>query len=322
MAVTLKEIAEKAGVSIRSVTRALKGQDGLAEKKRQEIVEIASRLGYVPNVAARNLRMRKSNFIGIVNSPNSNEIWQRKMVDLQARLEHQGFFPLVGLFHQNPAELQAMLRDWAGIVDTVVFFAWYGGAMPEKVLHGLPQRFIFADCLTQGQGNGFGTVINIDRSVGIKTGVVELIERGYRRIGRCGNNNMARAEGFDGAFENVPSNQVERLFFNTEKAEFADGYKMGNEIVLSGVDAVFFDTDRLALGFLKYAYENDVKIPQDIAVIGFDDDMAGIYSCPSLSSVAHPIAEINGKIVELMKKGDENTGQFIYPTTFIRRESI
>ena len=92
MAVTLKQISEEAGVSIRTVNRALKEQSGISDVKRQEILEAAARMGYIPNIAARNLRLRKSNFVGIVTGTNENDIFIRKSHDLQQRLEVHGFF--------------------------------------------------------------------------------------------------------------------------------------------------------------------------------------------------------------------------------------
>jgi len=103
---------------------------------------------------------------------------------------------------------------------------------------------------------------------------------------------------------------------------FEDGYKFGEKLVKSKADAVFFDTDRMAFGFLKYAWEKGVRIPDDIAVVGFDDDPWGSFSCPSLSTVAHPIAEVNEKIVELAEQRSSAPSTVIFPTKFIKRQSV
>ena len=93
---TLKKIAELTGVSIRSVNRALNGAAGLSAEKRRLILETAARIGYTPNVAARNLRLQRNNFVGIV-IPHSavnaqsgcyTSIMSRKINELQQRLEH------------------------------------------------------------------------------------------------------------------------------------------------------------------------------------------------------------------------------------------
>ena len=318
MAATLKEVAEVSGTSVRSVTRALKGQPGLSDEKRATIVQIAKELGYVPNIAARNLRMRQSNFVGIVVPINLHEVNQRRLADLQTRLEAEGMFPLMGNM-RNQEELLQMLREWTGIVSTVIFLAWDGMLDSKSLLKGFDQNYIFVDC-TSGT-NQRDVVITVDRQAGVRQGVAQLVASGHRHIAYCGYSMPNRISGFNSAFEAVSPDKTEKLFITTEQIDFADGYKVAPEIMKSKADAVFFITDRPALGFLKYAYEHNIRIPDDIAVIGFDDDQPGCYSCPALSSVAHPISEINEKIIEILVTKNLTQKEFSYKTVYNQRES-
>jgi DNA-binding LacI/PurR family transcriptional regulator len=318
MAATLKEIADVSGTSVRSVTRALKGQPGLSAEKRLAIVQIAKDLGYVPNIAARNLRMRQSNFIGIVVPMTQHEVHQRRLADLQTRLEVEGMFPLMGNLCK-PKELHQMLREWTGIVNTVIFLAWDRKLNSESLLKGFNQNYIFIDC--EGGMNQRDITISVDRQAGIKQGIAQLVASGCQRIAYCGCNMPNRMSGFNSALEAVNSDKTKKLFIKTKQIDFADGYQVAPEIMQSQADAVFFITDRLAMGFLKYAYEHNIRIPDDIAVIGFDDDQPGRYSCPALSSVAHPISEINKKIIELIVTKNFMTKEFSYKTVYIQRES-
>ncbi len=77
----------------------------------------------------------------------------------------------------------------------------------------------------------------------------------------------------------------------------------------------------MALGFYKYAQENSISIPDQIAVIGFDDDAAGQYAFPGLSTVSHPLTAISRKTVELTKTSLSKAGQLTLDTKFIQRES-
>jgi DNA-binding LacI/PurR family transcriptional regulator len=319
MAVTLKQIAEDAGVSIRTVNRALKEQAGISDVKRQEILEAAARMGYIPNIAARNLRLRKSNFVGIVTGTNENDIFIRKSHDLQQRLEVHDFFPIVGLLQDTRDTVRTMLSEWAGMVDTVVLFAWRNW-LPEDVLVSLPQQFIFVDCTQVPQNCRFHQ-IKIDRSSGIKDAILFLLESGRSRIVRCGSISD-RVEGVEKAFRCFRGRSAEKILIQTGGSEFEDGYKLGKELMESNADAVFFDTDRMAFGFLKYAWEEGIRIPDDIAVVGFDDDPWGNYSCPSLSTVAHPIAEVNERIVELAERRSASPETIIFPTKFVKRQSV
>ena len=109
--------------------------------------------------------------------------------------------------------------------------------------------------------------------------------------------------------------------FLESPSEFRDGYSQGPAILQRNPDAVFFDTDRMAAGFLKFAMERNIAIPGKIAVVGFDDDLIGRMSAPSLSSVAHPIAEINTEIVSILTGERQGKIRKVFPTRFIPRES-
>lgn len=318
VAVTLKEIAEASGTSIRSVNRALKGESGVRAEKRAAIYKIADQLGYVPNIAARNLRTQQSNFVGMVVPLTQTEVRQRQLTDLQSRLEAEDMFPLMGHLG-NPQHLQQMLREWTGIVSTVIFFAWSPRMDSMSLLNGFSQNYIFVDC--QLTDNPRDIIITIDRTAGIKEGVTQLLNSGHRRIAYCGNKMLNRISGFNSAFDDSNSVKPEQLFIATQRNDFADGYDVAPKIMANKVDAIFCATDRLALGFLKYAYKHNIRIPRDIAVIGFDDDRTGRYSCPSLSSVAQPIVPINKKIIEILVSKNLTTKEFSFKTTYNQRES-
>jgi DNA-binding LacI/PurR family transcriptional regulator len=314
--VTLKEIADAAKTSIRTVNRALKNQNGISDAKRAEILGLAAEMGYTPNIAARNLRLQRSNFVGILGGLRGQGVFMRKTTDLQHRLELKGFFPVLGVLPDTEEETQTMLREWAGFVSTVVLFEWRQWE-PEKVLRCLPQHFIFVD---RGNISGFHS-LEIDRSSGISDGIKYLVETGKKKIVRAGNID-SREEGFQKAFEALKGKDApERIHIAASNSEFEDGYNLGRDVLNTGADAVFFDTDRMAFGFLKYAWENNIRIPEKIAVIGFDDDPGCIQSCPALSTVAHPIAEMNDKIVELVERNTQERELCVFSTKFIKRES-
>ncbi|MDD5596957.1 MAG: LacI family DNA-binding transcriptional regulator [Victivallaceae bacterium] len=314
--ITLKELAELAHTSIRSVNRALKGESGVGEDRRAAILKLASELGYVPNVAARNLRLRRSNFVGVLSSNYGNNIHLRKLYGLVRKLEEHAYFPLLSVAPGDVESVSRMFREWSGFVNYVVVL---GGLRPQVLeeFEKMPQHFILVD-------NEMDTAncsrLLIDRSTGIKDGILHLARNGRSRLARCGNI-PSREAGLRKAFEELPEGRKLDFVYFKSKADFEDGWAIGPELMASGADAVFFDTDRMALGFLKYAWKNRIRIPEDISVIGFDDDPMDTQACPALSTVAHPIDEINDKIIELIEQRAENGGDFVFATKFINRES-
>ncbi len=316
--VTLKQIAKGADTSIRTVTRALKRQNGVSKIKRTEILRLANEMGYVPNIAARNLRLRKSNFVGIIGGDIGREsVFLRKANDLQQKLKQNGYYPVLGGLPKNEDLLKDILREWAGFVSTVIFYNYSISNSPE-MFAGLPQHFIFVDASPVAGCYH----LDINRASGVHDGVLHLLQTGRRCIVRCGSVDVGRKDGFDQAFDSFSqSEKPRRIHLPTVKCNFKEGYSMAEKILASGADAVFFDTDRMAFGFLKYAWEKRIEIPGQIAVIGFDDDPWGKLSCPALSTVAHPIEELSEAIITLIEQLPENPATLTFDTKFIRRES-
>jgi len=315
--ITLKELAERANTSIRSVNRALKGQDGIGKDKRAEILNLASELGYTPNIAARNLRLQRSNFIGILGGNRGNNIHLRRLHMLVQELEEHDYFPLLAMQPEDVETVTQVFREWAGFVNHIIVF---NSLKPEvlKEFEKMPQHFILVD---NNIDSNVCSRLLIDRSNGIKDGILHLAKNKRKKLARCGDIS-SRQLGLKKAFKELQeNNKIDFIHFES-KSNFEDGFAIGAKLMASGADAVFFDTDRMALGFLKYAWRNGIKVPEDISVIGFDDDPIGLQSCPALSTVAHPIKEINNKIIELIEQNAKGGEDFVFSTKFINRESV
>lgn len=317
MSTTLKDLAEAAGMSIRSVRRVLAGEPGISEESRKKVAAIVRRIGYVPNIAARNLRMQRSSFVGLISSTNTADVYLRREHALIKRFEEAGLHPLIAALPQSPEELRQLVQRWSGIVNEVV---WETSPPPEiiAILPELPMRFVLVDAEVNGENF---CSIGIDRSAGIRDAVMSLLRAGRRRIVHCGKLANRRA-GFEAAFAAVSgSDGPERLFLEPADLEFEDGYRAGEQLLDMKADAVFFDVDRMAFGFLRYAWEKRIAVPRQIAVIGFDDELYGRYSCPTLSTVAQPINSINAAVVKLLGEGFEPETGMWFPTSFVMRES-
>ena len=320
--ITLKQLAELSGLSVRTVSRVLKNQANVVPEKREMVLKLAEEYHYVPNMAARNLRLRKKSFVGILCRDFGTEVFVQKINDLELRLSAAGYYPVLGHLDRSPADLERMLNDWAGIAGYVVVM----NSVPENALHylnhlagkRLPLRFIFVD--QPGERNAH--TLLIDRASGVCDAVSSLVEQGRRRILHCGCLD-SRKEGIRQAFDRLPkgaAGNIESLHIESH-GEFENGYSEGARIMASGADAVLFDTDRMAAGFLKYAAEERIDVPDRIAVVGFDDDIVARMSVPSLSTVAHPVSEINSTILEIIERNPEEIVRRIFPTRFVPRDS-
>ena len=321
-AATLKQLSELTGISIRSVNRALHGDTGLSSEKRALVLAAAARIGYTPNIAARNLRLKQNNFVGIVvpntvdeSEPAGAMITSRKINQLQLKLERDGFFTLFGIDTGKAEDMRNLLRQWTGLVSCVIFFSWNPQWRQDKILEKLPLQCIFVDISTD-----FGHSMIIDRAPGIFDGIRFLLEHGCSKLARCGDIST-RDLGFNAALQDLSGRSISHHHYRLP-SNFEEGFRIGAELIQKQYDAVFFDTDRMAFGFLKYCWKNGIRIPQDIAVIGFDDEYWDAYSCPSLSTVAHPTGEMTAAISELVRSPKNERQCLHFKTRFIRRESV
>ena len=313
--ITLKKLSELSGLSIRTVSRVLKNQANVVPEKRELVLKLAEQYHYLPNMAARNLRLQKKNFVGILSSNFQTEVFLQKVNDLERRLFSAGYYPILGRPDDFSTDFRKMMQDWSGVMDYVVVFE-LPSRHAEMALSDFPLDFIFVD---RGIVPGHHSLL-IDRAGGVCEAIKHLLHCGRRKILHCGTQ-ISRKKGVQLAFNELGGQYgAERLFLESQ-AEFIDGYSLGPTILCYKPDALFFDTDRMAAGFLKYAAERRISIPDDIAVVGFDDDLICRMSAPALSSVAHPIAEINSEIVSILTNPPEKKVRKTFPTRFVPRES-
>lgn len=315
--VTLKKLAELSGLSIRTVNRVLKDHGDVSPEKRALVRKLAEEYNYMPNIAARNFRLRRNNVVGVVMCDRMPcEANMQKLADLERTLTSGGYYPLLGSACDR--DLRRILEEWNGIVGVVVVFNFRPscGELPE--MKNCPYTFILVDSGNIGADECHRVIV--DRGPGVAAACASLADAGCRRIAQCGTTSLRWplvrrcAETFGG--------RAEFLHIESTRSEAEDGFTAGPAIMRSGADAVFFDTDRMAAGFYRYAWKNRIRIPEDISVAGFDDDAAAAALPPPLSSVAHPVAEISAAVLELIVGNPVRPETRKLETRFVRRASI
>ena len=317
--ITLKQLSELSGLSIRTVSRVLKGQAHVVPEKRDLILKLAHEHRYVPNMAARNLRLNRKNIVGIICANTMQEVGVKKLHDLETQLETCGCYPLIGRLDSNPLKVRHMLDEWSGVTNHVVVIPSITEGITTETLEILRQYPLTAIFIDQKGIEGAHT-LNINRATGIRSAIIHLIQSGRKKILRCGDIET-RDSGLAAAFEETALAQRPEFIRIKCTSNFKDGFELGSRIMDSGADAVFFDTDRMALGFMNYAAANAISIPERIAVIGFDDDNSGRMIYPSLSTVAHPIEELNRAVIDIIQSDNPAIVRKSFDTKFIRRAS-
>lgn len=302
---SLKEIAESTGLSIRTVSRALRGVGSVKGGTRERILECARRLNYRPNLAARSLRTGKSHNLTVL-VPTTDELAMNKIAAFEETTREAGYTVdvsfVTGGVAGNPEAAQVLLEQVlmkrpAGVMQiTAVESPDF--SLTDKLLEaGIPTVCIdFRHAKTAS--------VCVDRQQGVYESVHYLARTGRKRIAFLGPVDLkharTRLDGYDRALQEL---EQEPQYLSTGKA---DTFQAGREAALvflsmaTRPDAVQVHTDLMALGFLAGLYGHGVCVPRDVAVVGFDNRGASALSAPPLTTVAQPNRDVGRCAAELL----------------------
>ncbi|WP_407351334.1 LacI family DNA-binding transcriptional regulator [Luteimonas sp. R10] len=324
MSVTIKDVAREANVSVATVSRALNGHDNVAEEVRQRVLGVADRLRYSPHHAARSLSSRRTQTIGVVLPDLYGEFFSELMrgIDLVAR--ERGLHLLVSSYHGDPAAQGAALRAMRGRVDGLLVmspFVGERGFLERSLAPALP-----AVLINSGDADDH-PVIRVDSYGGARAMVRHLAEAGHRDIafiaGPDGNfDARERLRGYrDALAEMLPGAEPRVLPGDFDEAS---GHRAGRELLAADArpDAVFAANDMMALGCLFAFSQAGVRVPDDIALAGFDDIPLARYVHPSLTTMRVDIAELGGAALRaLLQEHQGGRVTALVPELVVRESS-
>ena len=311
MAITIKEVAREAGVSVATVSRVFTGKGPVQEETRRRVLEVAARLRYLPNAAARSLTTNKTGAIGVLLPDLYGEFFSEVIrgIDLAAR--RHGYHVFVSSSHNDRTEVETVLRALRGRVDGLLVMSPEADA--QALQANLPAALPVTLINTPGEDSAFPT-LNIDNHGGAFAMTRHLAGLGHRRIafvqGAPGNHDAwERRRGFLEAMSETP--ETPGLTAVEIPGEFSEesGYRAG--IAILRLDprptAVFAANDAMAIGVLSALQEAGVRVPGDIAVTGFDDIPVARFLTPPLTTVRVGIAELGARALERLL--DAMTGE-------------
>lgn len=300
MAVTIKDVAREAKVSVASVSRALNNSANVTEITRRRIIGVAEKLRYVPHSAARSLITRRTQTVGALLPDLFGEFFSELIrgIDLAARA--RGLHLLVSSSHGNPSEAATALRAMQGRVDGVLVMSPHIDAefLTEHLADSLPAVLIN----TAAKTNKYPT-LNIDNYGGACAMTQHLLAGGFDSIafvtGPAGNFDASeRLRGFNDA---VAASET-RIDVQILHGDFTEesGYRIGKTLCAQAKRprVVFAANDMMAIGLLLALNENGVRVPDDIALAGFDDIPIARFVNPPLTTVRVRIAELGRSALE------------------------
>ena len=330
MVATRREVAEAAQVSLRTVSNVVNGFANIAPHTRERVLKVIEELDYRPSEIARMLKRGRSGLIALVlpelDTPYFAEL-TRAFVELGAS---HGFTVVIDQTDGDVERERELISqtDRGALFDGLVVSPI--GLRPSDLAGISPERPVVF--LGEDSHTGFDQVM-IDNFAASRDAVRHLIESGRTRIGAIGAqknhqpSSTQRLAGYEQALTDAGIARDPALIGNVEAFRRRDGAAAMNDLLSAGaqLDAIFCFSDPLALGAMHILHKRDIRMPQDIAVVGFDDIEDGHYSTPSLSSVSPDKRFIAAKALDLLRARLDGTNlppaSYLAPYTLIERGS-
>jgi DNA-binding LacI/PurR family transcriptional regulator len=329
---TLEEVALRAGVSRATVSRVINDSPKVSDMARAQVLHAIGELGYVPNRAARSLVTRRANSIALVIAEPGTRLFGdpyfagivRGVSQALAQTDEQ----LILLMSQSPDDLPRIERYLQnGHVDGVLLVSLHGDDdLPARIQQrGLP-------VVAGGRPLTAGTVpyVDADNVGGARRAVTHLLASGRQHVGTItGPLDMsAGVDRRDGYLAALAAAGIELDSRYVAEGDFGEpsGYEATRGLLhrCPNLDAIFAASDLMAMGALRALTESGRRVPDDVALIGFDDSGPAQTAEPPLSTVRQPVARMGVEMTRLlldMIDGIDRPRQLILDTELVLRRS-
>jgi LacI family transcriptional regulator len=316
---TIRDIAQKAGVSITTASYVLNNTGNISAATRQRVLQAAEELNYHPNAFARHLKKVKTRTLGVFITRFGGAFYEEILEGIHAVILDTDYELIVSPETRSPRRLLHYRQ-----VDGAIVF---DSKIPDQSILKLASRrfpIVVLDRLLQ---NDFLLPLLLDNVSGVREAFLHLYSQGARR--------MVFVAGAPDSIDNTERMQTflseaQRHHLNVPvyQGNFTEqsGYEAALSIIRSGAlpEAIFCANDQMAIGVLRAMHEHHLRAPADIAVIGFDDIPIARYMHPSLSTIGASRFEWGAaatrQLLDFLERGLPFQPYRI-PTRFIARQS-
>ena len=289
VAVTIKDIAKNAGVSVTTVSRVLNGKPDVNIETENRVQEVIKNLGYSPNSVARGLVLRKTNVIGFVVPDIMNPNFPELARGVMERAEHYGYSVIfVDTNHDSKVEKKAIKLLRSNQVDGIIVS--FTEANQDELVKLKKESFPSVQVYRKSPHSVLSTIA-IDNVASAYRAVKFLIKSGHTHIGHITTgektqSGLERLQGYRKAMKEacIP---VEDSWIQSCPHSAEDGEKAADRLLNADgrITAVFSSHDLMAVGVYESVYKRGLSIPADISVIGHDDIGISKYLRPKLTTI-------------------------------------
>ena len=300
MSVSIKDLAEKAGVSPSTVSRALKNHPRIGEDTRQAIQALAQELGYVPSEAARALVGQAAPAIGVALPDFRDPFYMGMLAGIEEIAIQEQHDLFIGGFNRDPGRERKLFdafeeKRLAGIV--------VAGSLVDDAYLSRARRRLPAVLVNHCE---YPAAVAIDQTLGMKQAVAHLADLGHERIayvtlGQRSSSNTLRQRGYEQGLAEAKLPRDEQLIVPGNGGMAGGEQAVTQLLALSELPtAVVCYNDRTAIGVIQALDQRGLQVPEDISVIGFDDLEIAAFYVPSLTTVRQPDMELGRRAARML----------------------
>ncbi len=302
--VTIKDVANESGVAISTVSNVLNNVEVVSEETRKKVLEAVEKLNYVPNMNARFLKSPKKNTIGLFLPSIQGDYYKMLMQAVHLQCRMRGYLLNIYVSNENTSEEIYGMIISSGVEGAIVLNERLNDNYIERIAQKkLPIVFIDREYT----GDRMSSVV-IDNVQGAVLAMEYLIKQGHRRIGYIhgveNSDDAARFDAYTGIMEKYGLIPDESIILRGYFEEVV-AYSEMRVLLLKGVqlpDAFFCANDEMAWGCIRALTEAGVKVPDQISIMGFDDNTLAPFYTPSITTIHSPVTELgNASALELIR---------------------
>jgi DNA-binding LacI/PurR family transcriptional regulator len=304
--VTIQDVASKAGVSRQTVSRVINGKGEVSGRTRERVLAVIQELGYRPSEIARSLVRHKTNTLGLITADFSDYFFTQVIVGAEAEARRHGYFFLLCSTERNPADEPEYLRLLSERQVDGVLFARPSTEPDSRHLASLIRQGVPCVCTAYRLPGESLIVVDVDNELGGRLATGCLLRAGRRRIGMITGpphwlSARNRWRGYRAALEEggLPYDEGIIAFGDWS---YESGYAAMKALLEEepALDGLFAHNDCMAIGAMRALAECGRRVPDDVAVVGFDDIPVAAYCNPPLSTVRQPMRQVGELAARLL----------------------
>ncbi len=327
--VTILQVAQEAGVSVATVSRVINKSGKVKEKTIQKVTDAIEKLGYAPNLQARNLRRNESGAILVLLPNITNYYYAHIFEGINEEARKQGYH--VFLSSTQGRNQEEMLRDAIRQkqADGAILLALN---REDSWISAYSREFPVVQCCEYAE-NGSTAHISIDNYAAGYEATKYLIQLGHKRIGMLSSRNhflstQKREQGYlDALRDGGMELDADWIAYVDESYSYSSSLTAVRQLLSlkERPDALFCIGDEPAFGAVVVADEMGIRVPEELSVVGFDDVNYTTMIHPYLTTMAQPCGQLGQRAVKmllsLIRGGKLEPADIVLPYKFIERES-